>query len=102
MIRYTILISVCCMIGFLHADKKKLSKLELDRIIDERVLFTPNVSVCHTFDLTDKMLQIPILLKATSRSPMTPRVMIFSKMNAPSNFHIQPLPHKSFHALSRI
>ena len=38
MIRYTILISVCCMIGFLHADKKKLSKLELDRIIDERVL----------------------------------------------------------------
>ena len=38
MSRYVIFILICSVSCILHADKKKLSKSELDRIIDERVL----------------------------------------------------------------
>ena len=38
MSRYVIFILICSVSCILHADKKKLSKTELDRLIDERIL----------------------------------------------------------------
>ncbi len=57
MSRYVIFILICSVSCILHADKKKLSKLELDRIIDERILLYESGDVEHGEDIAQGAIE---------------------------------------------
>lgn len=57
MSRYVIFILICSVSCILHADKKKLSKSELDRIIDERILLYESGDVEHGVDNAQEAIE---------------------------------------------
>lgn len=57
MSRYVIFILICSVSCILHADKKKLSKSELDRIIDERILLYESGDVEHGQDIAQGAIE---------------------------------------------
>ena len=57
MSRYVIFILICSVSCILHADKKKLSKSELDRIIDESILLYESGDVEHGEDIAQGAIE---------------------------------------------